>query len=267
MGVHNRAMLPFWPEVLEPCLRRLRPPVVVEIGAESGKCTHRLLELGEGWGGVVHAVDPAPRFDPVEWRARYGERFVMHRAPSLEVIPTLDRFDVVLIDGDHNWYTVFHELTSVVARARALGQPVPLVLLHDVGWPYGRRDLYYDPSSIPAEHRQPWSRRGMSPASSELLEEGGFNAQLCHAEHEGGPKNGVLTAVEDFLAETDEAFTYVQIHAVFGLGILLPDHLADAHPDLAQAIAAWAVPEVARFIERLETARIAMMTGLAPMAR
>jgi len=260
-------MLPFWPDVLEPMLRHLEPRVVVEIGAESGKCTHRLLELGAGWGGQVHAVDPAPRFDVAAWQARYGERFVMHRAPSLTVIPRLARFDVVLIDGDHNWYTVFHELTGLEARSETLGQPLPLMFLHDVAWPYGRRDLYYDPATIPEEHRQPWAKRGMSPTSSELLESGGFNAHLCHAEHEGGPKNGVLTAVEDFLEQSDAGFTFVRIPAVFGLAILLPDALAESHPELAQLVRAWAVPEIERFIDRMETARIAMMTGLAARAR
>lgn len=260
-------MLPFWPDVLEPALLRLRPEVVVEIGSESGKCTHRLLELSQAWGGRVHAIDPAPLFDVPAWQARYGDRFVMHRAPSLEVIGGLDRFDVVLIDGDHNWYTVFHELTGIEARAEALGLPMPMMFLHDVAWPYGRRDLYYDPETIPAEHRQPWSKRGMSPTSSELLGEGGFNAHLCHADHEGGPKNGVLTAVEDFLEASRTSFSFVRIPAVFGLAILLPDRLADAHPELLASARAWAVPEVARFIDRLETARIAMMTGLAARAR
>ncbi|MEQ9323876.1 MAG: class I SAM-dependent methyltransferase [Polyangiaceae bacterium] len=260
-------MLPFWPDVLEPALARLRPEVVVEIGAESGKCTHRLLELSAGWGGRVHAVDPAPRFEVAAWEARYGERFVMHQAPSLEVIPRLERFDVVLIDGDHNWYTVFHELTGIEERASALDHPMPLMFLHDVAWPYGRRDLYYDPETIPAEHRQPWAKRGMSPTSSELVDSGGFNAHLCHAEHEGGPKNGVLTAVEDFLAVSKTSFTFVRIPAVFGLAILVPDHVGEAHPELLAAAKAWAVPEVARFIDRMETARIAMLTGLAARAR
>jgi Methyltransferase domain len=260
-------MLPFWPDVLEPMLTMLAPPVIVEIGSESGKCTHRLLELTAAWDGQVHAVDPAPRFDVEAWNARYGARFSLHRAPSLDVIDKLPAFDVVLIDGDHNWYTVFHELQRLEARADALGRDMPLMFLHDVAWPYGRRDLYYEPDAIPPEHRQEYARRGISPTSSQLLDEGGFNAHLCNAATEGGAKNGVLTGLEDYLSQSDRTFELIRIPAVFGLAILVPQTLAEREPRLARFARAWTVPEIARFIDRMETARIAMLTGIAARAR
>ena len=37
-------------------------------------------------------------------------------------------------------------------------RPLPLLVLHDVGWPYGRRDLYYDPDDIPASTASPWRK-------------------------------------------------------------------------------------------------------------
>ncbi len=252
-------MLAFWPDVLLPMLEALAPKCIVEIGSESGKTTRRLLELASRIDAVVHAIDPAPRFDVKTWQQLHGARFVFHGAPSLEALHDIDGFDAVLIDGDHNWYTVYHELKLIEARARDL----PLMFLHDVAWPYGRRDLYYDPSTVPEAHRQPYARKGMSPTASELLDQGGFNAHLCHALREGGPKNGVLTAVEDFLAESPHRYRFVRIPAVFGLAILLPEARAQATPALADKLAPWSAPEVERFVDRLETARIAMMTGLA----
>ena len=248
-------MLAFWPDVLSPLLTELAPRRIVEIGSESGKMTRKLLELDS----EVHAIDPAPLFDVKTWQQLHGARFVFHGDVSLQALRSIDGFDAVLVDGDHNWYTVFHELLLIEERCEQL----PLIVLHDVAWPYGRRDLYYDPDSIPAEHRQPYARRGISPVASELLANGGFNAHLCNATHEGGPKNGVLTAVEDYLQQSDAEFVYACIPAVFGLSILLPRWLADAQPALAAQVNAWAVPQVTRFIDRLETARIAMMTGLA----
>ena len=35
---------------------------------------------------------------------------------------------------------------------------MPLLMLHDIGWPLARRDGYYAPERIPAEHRQPLAR-------------------------------------------------------------------------------------------------------------
>ena len=49
----------------------------------------------------------------------------------------------------------------LAATAREAGAPLPVCFLHDVGWPYGRRDLYYAPERIPEEFRQPWAQKGL----------------------------------------------------------------------------------------------------------
>ena len=38
--------------------------------------------------------------------------------------------------------------------------------------------------------------------------------------HEGGPRNGVLTAIEDFIAEHLSDYHFTRIKAQYGLGIL-----------------------------------------------
>jgi hypothetical protein len=254
-------MLAFWPDVIRPLLAAQKPRSIVEIGSESGKMTRRLIEIAEEVDAVVHAIDPAPGFDAAAWEDEHEGRFAMHELPSLVALGTIDVMDTVLVDGDHNWFTVHAELRLIEERARENGQPHPLVLLHDIAWPYGRRDLYYDPEMIPEEHRQPFARKGISPTASELLPEGGYNAHLCNALREGGPKNGVLTAVEDYLAETDVELMVARIPAVFGLGILVPTEMAADNPALASLVSPWQAPHVERFIDRMEVARIAMMTG------
>lgn len=242
-------------------LEVLEPQSIVEIGSESGKTTRLLLELAQAQGGKVHAVDPEPGFDPAAVQRHFGECFVFYGAPSLRALEEIQRFDVVLIDGDHNWYTVFNELRLIERRCDKLGQGLPLIFLHDVGWPYGRRDLYYDPETIPKPFRQPWERRGISPSEAALLPEGGLNAHLCNAAREGGPRNGVLTAVEDYLAGSRAEFLFAKIPAVFGLGILLPLSLAEAKPELRALLEPWRSAQVEGFVDRLEMARIAMMTA------
>ena len=254
-------MLAFWPEIIHPLLQELDPKHIVEIGSEEGKTTRLLLQFAQSRGAVVHAVDPGPVFDVAAWQKQYGETFDFHRLPSLVALCAIERFDAVLIDGDHNWFTVFNELQLIERRALDATRPMPLILLHDVAWPYGRRDLYYAPDAIPAEHRQPWAKKGISPTRSELLDQGGLNAKMCNALREGGKRNGVLTAVEDYLAQTMFRFQLVVIPAVFGLAILLPEPLAADKPMLAARVRAWAVPEVGRFLERMEMARIAMLTA------
>ena len=261
-------MHPYWDSFLKPVLERLRPTVIVEIGVEAGKTTGRLLDLCAESGGTVHAIDPAPRFDVEAWTKRYAPSLVVHRASSLEVLPRLDRFDVVLIDGDHNWYTVFNELTAIDTRCTQLAQPFPVVFLHDVGWPYGRRDLYYDPDAIPAEFRQPHAKRGLLPGHPEPVLTGGVNATLNNALSENTPFNGVLTAVEDFLSKTTARLTFCTIPGFHGLGILRPTGLGDADRQLAAQLQALEVPDhLKRYIARLEHARLELKTQLSVRRR
>ncbi|MCE4872534.1 hypothetical protein LZC26_09990, partial [Campylobacter coli] len=83
------------------------------------------------------------------------------------------------------------------------GKPV-LAFFHDVGWPCGRRDAYYAPDQIPAEHRHPHSYEAGALLDRESLVEGrGFRGmgQFAFANIAGGARNGVMTAIDDFLAE------------------------------------------------------------------
>ena len=71
----------------------------------------------------------------------------------------------MIIDGDHNYFTVREELRLIGERAP--GAELPLLLFHDVGWPHARRDDYHDADAIPAEHRHPvaGAAAACSPAS------------------------------------------------------------------------------------------------------
>src|SRR5262245_16696813 len=149
---------------------------------------------------MLHVIDPAPEFDPSEHEEQLKGRYFFHRAPSLDVLPTLEPMDAALIDGDHNWYTVYNELKLLAQTARRANAPLPVLVLHDVGWPYGRRDLYYEPERVPEEFRQPHAQKGMSPLSKTLLAKGGLNPTMHNAEMQGGPRNGVMTALDDFIA-------------------------------------------------------------------
>jgi Methyltransferase domain len=244
----------FWDTVIEPILEATRPKSMLEIGSDKGINTRNLLAFCERTDAVLHVVDPVPKYDVSAWQEQYGERFVFYRALSLEAIPLLDRFDLVLIDGDHNWYTVFNELKLIEKRCAELSQLFPLVMLHDICWPYGRRDLYYDPDTIPGAYRKPHALRGSRPGIKELLEEGGLNRQLYKAVYEGGPRNGVLTAVEDFLEEAEQRLQLRKIPGFHGLGILVPPHLRE-NMELVKILEVWDLPPLVSWhIERIEGA-------------
>jgi hypothetical protein len=89
-----------------------------------------------------------------------------------------------------------------------------------VDWPYGRRDHYHDPGTIPEEYRQPVAQGGLWPGSEDVFQNRGINIRTQMAATEGGPRNGVRTAVEDFLAESGEALEFRSLAGLQGLGIL-----------------------------------------------
>jgi hypothetical protein len=194
---------------------------IVEIGAEFGGTTPILADRAAMMGGTLTSIDPTPKPEFLDWVA--ANPHVRHLAePSLDVIDSCRNVDAWFVDGDHNWYTVINELRAIDAACRRDGKPM-LVFLHDVHWPCARRDFYYAPERIPAEFRQPYDYEGGAvPGHSALVRGGGFRGagQFAWAVREGGPQNGVLTAIEDFIAAAGRDMAFAEIPAVFGLGIL-----------------------------------------------
>lgn len=226
----------FWPKLIRPILEAARPDLVVEVGAATGAHTRPLARFCRSHAISLHVIDPTPHFEPSELGDQ-TEGFVFHKGRSLDVLGDIGPADVALIDGDHNWYTVTHELQLLRRTARSADRPTPLVLCHDSGWPYGRRDAYYDPAAIPAECRQPWERAGILPGRSALASAGGINPRFANAKHEGGPRNGVMTAIEDFVGTAGEPIELTVLPELHGLAILAPGSRLDAQPRLPREIA------------------------------
>ena len=177
---------------------------VVEVGSEYGTMTRLLAAHAAEREGSLVAVDPAPSA---------GARRLFDETPAAELIekPSLEALgdlaaDAYVVDGDHNYFTVIEESRLIWETTRRAGKPF-LVFYHDVAWPWGRRDLYYDPERIPAGHRHPFTwDHGVVPGEPGVVE-GGFRGEggwAC-ALREGGPQNGVLTAIEDFVPGKEEA--------------------------------------------------------------
>ena len=254
----------FWPRFIKPLLELARPRRIMEVGADFGWNTQRLLAYCKETGARLDVIDPAPRPELADVLAQYGEEYVYLPYKSLEAIPMAPPPDVALLDGDHNWHTMHAELHLLYGRASSLGAPPPLAIMHDCGWPYARRDMYYDPEGLDPDQRHPYAYRGLEPGRSELVE-GGMNQMLANALHEGGPKNGVLTGIEDFLAESDLAATLHVLPFFNGLGILLPE--ARATPEIRALISSFTEAEsLLETVKELETAHMRSRVEIAQLA-
>ena len=263
-------MVVFWESVVKPLLEASSPRVIVEVGVARGETTVKLLELSARTGCTVHAIDPAPQpsFEVDFLQQQHGDRFVFHKKPSLEVLPRLEGVDAALLDGDHNWFTVYRELQALEAQAEATGGEPPLTVLHDIGWPYGRRDGYYDPGTIPPEYRQPHRKAGIVRHRSELADNGGVNRNLDNAIAEGTPRNGVRTAVEDFLATSEHPYEFRSVAGFHGLGILVSHQRLEESGDLQRLLEELASPAwLNAHCERLEEARLELLARLTPLLR
>ena len=219
----------FWPHITRPLLEAHGCTVLVEIGAQYGDHTRLLAAFCKERGGMLHVIDPTPEFEHQEWVTDMRPFFSLHKAKSLDALPALNAYDAVFIDGDHNWYTVFHELKLIEKEATRSGR-FPLVFLHDTEWPYARRDLYYYPQDIPEAFRKPHAQKGVFPGSPSLREKEGINDSLNNALEEGGEHNGVLTAVEDFLKETSFPLSVAHVPGMHGLSIIGPKETIEGSP-------------------------------------
>jgi hypothetical protein len=53
-----------------------------------------------------------------------------------------------------------------------------------------------------------------------LLDSGGTNSDLNNTAFEGGAKNGVLTAIEDYLKESKHKYFFLIVHLEYGLAVI-----------------------------------------------
>jgi hypothetical protein len=234
-------------EIMLPCLDTAGAHSVAEVGAYAGDLTRVLVAWAADAGARVRAIDPAPQPELGELASGHPELELI-RETSLEALSRIELPDAVVIDGDHNYYTVSQELRLVAERAA--GDALPLLFFHDVRWPHGRRDDYFDPDQIPTEARHPLAgNAGLFPGDPGVRP-GGLPYPRS-AVREGGLGNGVFTAVEDFVAGREDVGLAV-VPAFFGLAVVWP-HDAPWSADLAALLAPYDRHPV---LERLETNRV-----------
>jgi predicted O-methyltransferase YrrM len=176
----------FWDWAVRPLLRARRVQTVLEIGASQGGNTDRILATFPSIR--LSLVDPCLDTD-LTAKYRGASAVNVHEGRSLEVLPEIfGPYDAILIDGDHNYYTVFNELRIIFQR-RLMARG-GMILLHDVGEPWALQDMYYEPERVPEAAKSP-----LAP-------------------------HGVLTAVRAFRQEHRPPWAWMQWSAEHGLGCL-----------------------------------------------
>jgi hypothetical protein len=205
-------------ELILACLDAAGVRSILEIGAFAGELTEPMLDWAATSGATIATIDPVPP-DPLLELCRAHPELELLQETSHEVLGKLERLpDSIVIDGDHNYFTLTEELRLIAEKAG--DERIPLLFFHDVCWPHARRDTYYSLERIPDDGRPPvgvGENVGLAPGVKGVHELG-FPYPAAALE-EGGPRNGTVTAIEDFLA-TREGLRFVIVPAFFGFGVI-----------------------------------------------
>jgi Methyltransferase domain len=235
-------------EVWAACFEAASVRSVIEVGAERGRLTQELLRWAAPSGAHVTAIEPEPISDLLELLEEHPDLELVEET-SLDALTHLPIADAVVLDGDHNYYTLSGELRLIAERSERM----PLLVFHDVCWPLARRDQYAAPDRIPPEHRHPYGEDiKLVPGNPGTVDRGlPFE---WGALEEGGPRNGVMTAIEDFMAEHD-GLRLAVIPIFFGCGLLWPES-APWSDAVAEIVDPWDRNPI---LERVEKARITQL--------
>jgi hypothetical protein len=206
-------------EILGDLAAAIRPTGIAEIGGEGGLLTQELIAQADLLDASVTCIDPAPSAALAALADTTRLELVREFSPG--AIDALPDTQLVVVDGDHSYVVVREETERLLARAETAGEHA-LLVFHDVCFPCGRRDYYYGPDGLdPADVHAHAFDTGMSVFAHDPVVGRGMRSRgtMGIAEHAGGERNGVLTAVEDAIAGRDDLELRV-IPAIFGLGFV-----------------------------------------------
>lgn len=254
----------FWKTIIEPVIEILQPETVVEIGSDTGGYTRNALEFCRRSDAELHVVDPAPKSNISAWKDQYGDRLIVHKDLGLSNLPLGDKLDVVLVNGDRDWYRVFDELKLIERRYRETNRLFPLTMLHDIRRSYGQRNLYYEAD----RYRSADGREDTLPESMRLSDRDSVNPRLHKASYEDDSQDGVLAAIRDFVDETGRQFELLEIPGLYGFGILIPPGLKEQNTALAEFFDILDLPKtVTQLVEQAEDGRIDALARLSEANR
>jgi len=254
-------LAPLWSLYIEPILRRLEPRRVMQIGVDDVQLTERLLQYCRQSGCRADIICANPTEALEDMLAGFAQQHVLTRLRTIKGVPVAEHPDVVIIDREPNWWTINAVLTLLRQLSALRGQPFPYVLLRHTEWPYGRRDMYPRPDNV--DERQPFAYQGLDPDQPGLVKDG-INGRFAHATVEGGPRNGVMTGIEDFIAAAPFQVAFWSLPFFNGLGILSPK--SRVTPEIQTLIdgffSAESLIEASKAAER-ETARLQLRLSRA----
>jgi len=246
----------FWNSFLEPLIKAVKPSRVLEIGSEKGVNTNLLASSLCASGVELFIIEPKPEFEPSSLNKKFGANFKFIEKQSSDCLESCLPADLILLNGESNWFFIYTQLEIIGSFCEKQGIEFPVVSVCNTGWPYARRDCYPDQSMVPEKSRQSSRTGGVVPGGKTPLPSVGFNMMAVHAETEGGPRNGVLTAIEDFIDSSTTSLAKLQLEGFHGITLVYPEQLAETNAKLKYFLNSISTSkEINCFIQNLEESR------------
>ena len=185
-------------DIIPIILKRFKVNNIVISGTLDNDTLHQIINYCENNSSYYTVPNSSDKFE--------------NEISSLNLLSTLKEFDAIFLNDDPNWYTIYNELKIIKQN----NNEFPLVFICNNIFPHKRRDSYFNPNLIPTEFLNIYSK---------TLEYNGIkiNDGFYHAINENTDKNGVSTAIEDFLQENNE-IELMNIKLANGITILYPQN-------------------------------------------
>lgn len=206
-----------WNIVLHPIIRAINPDYIVEIGSINGIMTKNILDYCKTNNTHLTKVDNSHAFDTDNFKEKYEDKFEIFTKQSVNRLALLEGHDLVIIYGDSNSYKSYHELKIIEKSFK--NKKFPIVFLLCANSHQVKRNIYTDSENELNIKEQINKQLGDYSTQKKLLNENRFNSGFYDPVHDN-QQSDFITALENFVKESDREFTFKIINKDFGLAIL-----------------------------------------------
>lgn len=245
-----------WRCFVEPICNIIKPEVLVSIGPISEVDMRLPLDYCAEEEVELHVFHPDLPDNLLRCIDDFDLDFESHENLTAANIKELGFPETYLYHGESSWTAVHSFLTLLKQTYSKSRKPFPTIFIRETGWPYGQRDRYNDEN---AGNLHPSTTEGLLPARTESVSTGGLFSGQLHAKVEGGEKNGVQTAIDDFMRSSRMRLDYFAVNGMHGLGVLLPSGLVEKKRPIKNFVRSLKSQGVLlHFIEGVEEERVTL---------
>jgi glycosyltransferase involved in cell wall biosynthesis len=176
-----------WNILIRPVIEEINANYIVEVGSDTTINTGNILEYCKDNNARMTAVAPYPSSYMADHK-KYGNKFEYYLETGLNRLPLLKDYDAIIIEGEHDYSTLYNELKTV-----ELNKKFPIIFFFQVG-------LYTEGYCGKENHDK---------------------TELDENDREEELEGMLLNSVKDFIEESKQEFTFKLI-SCYDLGIMYP---------------------------------------------